>query len=280
MSVIRVVRQPESRQGPDMRPGGLRTYRDVYTVVTDHVNDTGNVVVAALPVRLGMAFEDDAGAICNRISPRQRDSDMVWDVEVTYDSDTGDPDEPVDPTERPPQYSWSRYTIEEYTGRDIEGTPYVDAAGTPFDPPPPRRLTILVLTVSRYELSYNPHVAFQYADAVNSDIFLGFEPGACRMAAPIASEENYEGQPVMKTIYEIEIHPRLWVPTRILNAGPKYVDENGNIRIAADDLETSYDGVVPLNDDGTKRTINEFKTQPIELEFKQYWSRPFAPLNL
>src|SRR5262249_52438990 len=111
------------------------------------------------------------------------------------------------PLNRPPRISWGFTQFQIAAEQDANGKVYVNSAGERFDPPPMLDDTRLVCTIERNEPGYDPIIALAYKDAVNSDPFMGFDPGEAKMANMGATME-FESTVgfYWKVNYEIHFH--------------------------------------------------------------------------
>ena len=110
----------------------------------------------------------------------------LYEVAVHYSTRPVGPanEEPIDPTvsplDLPWQIEWGFATREEPIDRDINGVPIANSADEAYDLPITRPFSDLVLSISRNQAEYNPILAADYKDALNSDPFFGFSPGIVR----------------------------------------------------------------------------------------------------
>lgn len=272
-AVVEVVLKHGSCEGPNIKTDGSRTYRDTYMVRTDVPINDGNLVLAqarefpdGIPDR-GTPFRSDPGAICGEYSPKQdSDAQVVWWIGVGYDSKTEPGDNPdVPPWDKPTRWSWGGNRIEEAQFWDLDGKVFQNTAKDRFNPPVLVPRTNPVLVIEQNRLDYDAIVATDYADAVNGGIFANFPAKTMKMGFPTASEERAEGKSYWKVTYEIEIivndpinldpndpKHRAWVPTKVLNIGSRYIDDNGNLVLAHDDNKVAGGQEVFLDFDGGK----------------------------
>ena len=286
MAVVRCVKKLGGIEGPNIRPDGSRTYRERWTVTTSSATDTGSTVVAhaALP-QLNSAYAHDQRALVTGINPRQSDeSPTVWEVEVDYDSQHGDPDRNSDnPLDDPIKLRWDVIEVETGKFYDLDNKLWADSAGTPFADPPPIPLTHLVLVVERNELSYSAPAALYWGNSVNADTYLGADPATILLRTPTATEEYSDGISYWKITYRLEFNPEKWIPYKALNVGPYYRELPGNggfisKRKRAMDDDNNLGGTAFLDADGYKIDITA--EQPTYNEFRFYEWRNFSQLNL
>jgi len=84
------------------------------------------------------------------------------------------------PLDQPPEIEWSFDVFDQQIDTDVNGNPITNSSMESFDPAPVIQVADLVLRVTRNRASYDPLLAVSYFNAVNSDYFLGFEPGTAK----------------------------------------------------------------------------------------------------
>lgn len=97
---------------------------------------------------------------------------VKYDCELDIDTQT-----PVSPLMQPPDVSVSFANSNVQIDTDVDGLPITNSAGESFDPPMTKDHSDLILSYIRNEKTFDKLVASDYKDAVNSDTFLGFNPG-------------------------------------------------------------------------------------------------------
>lgn len=300
--VVEVVLKHGACEGPNLRTNGSRTYRDTYTVRTDLPIDDGNIVLGQAVAfaggvpNLGIPFRTDPGALCAGYSPKQNsDARVVWEIGVTYDSNTspGDSENPA-PWDKPTRWSWGAERIEEAWFWDLDGKAFLNSAGDRFNPPPmiPRSNPVLVIEQNR--LDYDAVIATAWGDSVNSAPVWGFPKHTIKMAFPTADEEHAEGESYWKITYEFEIivneplnlNPddpkwRGWHPIKLLNLGPRFKDDNGKLVLASDDNNVVGGQEVFLDHDGGQ-VENPTPTNVMQYRkaFRTFRLKDFATLSL
>ncbi|HIJ70649.1 MAG TPA: hypothetical protein HPP87_04710 [Planctomycetes bacterium] len=115
-------------------------------------------------------------------------SPCLFEVSIHYSTRPAGPadesqiDPTVSPLQLPWQISWGFAGREEPIDRDINGDPIVNSADEAFDPPVTRPFYDLTLAIIRNQAEYNPLLAADYKDTLNSDYFYGFAPGIVKCA--------------------------------------------------------------------------------------------------
>src|SRR5207245_2866104 len=80
--------------------------------------------------------------------------------------------------------------------KDAYGKGILNSAGQYFDPPPMMDDSRPRLSIARNEPVFNPAIAINYQDAVNTDGFLGFTAGQVRVSGISASNESENNIPL------------------------------------------------------------------------------------
>jgi hypothetical protein len=213
---------------------GVRTYVRVFGVTTNDSTAGPNTVKDFIPVkRFDKYFDNNGvtdvlGAFAQSIEVGQVDDDPnEWLATVTYSSKTDQPELGKEkPTDRVPQVSWSWVQFQRPIERDALRVPVVNSSGERFDPPPEIDDSRLMLTIVRYEDSFNPATALSYKDAVNADKIFGFRAGLVKLK-PITAKRDFEnGIFYYEVTYEFEIREEGW-KLRLLDQGYSTLDPAG-----------------------------------------------------
>lgn len=261
-----------------------RTYTRVFRVITD------SPMVGALAVRTADGLprrgsiyatdtEVDLSARVKSIDPSQdSDNAKIWLVRVEYDSRVED--EPENPLERPPEISWGFAQFQRIAWRDVDGKAIVNSAGEYFDPPIEIDDSRPVLSIVRNEASFNPSLAIEYQDAVNSDSFMGFSAGQAKVSNITARSVREGDYQYWQVAYEFHFRRDGWA-VRPLDQG-RY--STGRVRIP----EIDEDGneipdshvIDPVPLDGNGQPIdNPGPDNCVFLEFHAYKRRAFSAFN-
>lgn len=119
----------------------------------------------------------------NSIRLRAESNDgKIWIVDVEYDTDTKSEDEqeqeePDNPLNEQPDVEWDSDQFSKPLNKDLDGKAVTNSADEPFDPLPEVDDARNVLRVTRNEAANPVFLAQSYANAVNSDTFLGAGAG-------------------------------------------------------------------------------------------------------
>ncbi len=300
MTVISVKLEYGSTQGPRIAPDGTHSYEETWIVRTNNPNDRGDIIrnASGLP-KQGNQYPEDAGAIVTNVDPVQEsEQQRVWRVAIKYDSkSTKLPSEDgqvaQNPLERPAIISWSSALIEKTFPKDLDGKPFVDMAGSPFDPPPAIPFSNLILTIQRNEAGIDPFRIVGFVNGVNQVDFFGIPRGHVLMTGFSANQGFGNGVPFWDVSYQFEVSKDLWIPFLILNAGPRYhppfKSTGGDffgtdltkLVVAKDSDGVAHNGIVLLNAEGGLLNPNpDDNNPPVFLEFRLYDFVDFNQLNL
>lgn len=299
MGVKSVKLKPGSRRGPVEHGDGSVSYHETYIVETTSVSIRGGVVVGDGRVpKLGTAYRDDVTAICDLIDPQQQEVGEVWHVAVTWlrpspnKPQQGTP--PGGESSTLPQRDWTSVTYAEYPLKDLDGKPFRNAAGDPFDPAVAilRRNRVLTITIPGIE-SFDADQANGYLGAINSDVFTvdGLDyPKFGGLITTFDGSLSYlaDETPTWNVVVQIEFNWDLWHPHKVLNRGPRYLEaipyaagatlSEMRAVLARDGNEVLFNGSVLLKLDGTLLPKDDDNVTWIE--FKVYKQKNFAALNL
>ena len=291
MSIVSVKRLDTHQTGPQLSADWTRQWNDTYVVVTTPGTSGATVRTAPGVPQMHSAHPNDSAALVTRVGPDQQ-SDTVWYVRVGWTTSPSETNQGNDPLDDPVKARWTSVHYEETRYADYSDPPkaFVDAAGTPLVPPPKFPVSHLKLILTQNETSYNPAVALEYANKVNSDDFWGQPAGTVKCDLPLASEQARGDQSYWQVVYGFEFKPEGWNPVFALNEGPRYYEDilvptfpgpfyhvEKTLKVAADGVGVSHNGQVLLALDGYKLADG---AQTTVLEFTMYDEIAFAPLNL
>jgi len=231
-------RNGTSELGGKGAEGAIRRYTRVFRVITDDAETGPQAVESARAggTRIPRITEfykttraTDRGALCHRIEPRQTEDWKVWEVVVSYSSDSKDvtrpdhevsgagPNEPgggkagakdsgqqSDPLKMPVKVSIGYERFTRIPVVDLKGNKVVNSSNEVFDPPEEIEDIRPVVRVTTNEAQ------FDYQDrgnriACNRDVFLGFPPGTARMTGLSLTEEFEKGVPYFAVTREYTI---------------------------------------------------------------------------
>lgn len=165
-------------------------------------------------------YEADSQSVVNAMTAQQISSDgLQWDVTVEFGSPEGVL--PENPLLEEPEEEWGANAYERPVDQDSSGNPICNTAGDPFDPPPMRDDSRLVLTITRNEATADPALSREYGDTVNNATFYGAAAGKVKLKSRTARKVPFEGLPAghyFKVTYVFEFNEDGW-QKRLLNVG-------------------------------------------------------------
>lgn len=286
MAIVSVREVASGRDG-SLNNKGERSYSRTFQVVTSDPLDGPLLVrtAAGIPQRgsiYATATEFDPGAKVKTVNPAQdADNPKVWTVRVEYDSVTED--KPENPLDRPAEITWSAAPYSRVVWRDVDGKAILNSAGSYFDPPLEVDDSRPVLTIVRNEATYNPAVAIDYQDAINSDSWLGFAPRQAKVAKIEASSAIENDVFYWRVVREFHFRRETWAMS-VLDQGryEKRNDKPVPIKVYTENgtaIPNSHvTDPVPLDGAGLRLTNPGPDTAKF-LTFKVYKERPFAAFN-
>lgn len=273
---------------------GTRTYTRRFRVEATDVADGPKKVAATagIPRKYNpysyRGEVDLAAQVTEIIATREVDAPLFWAVEVRYSTQQTDSKDEQEnnkpPLERKPKYQWffvkhQEIVVGGFQNSDSLAANFVpnkavaNSAGEVFDPPPMKDAYRLGLRVTRNEATFNPAVALDYQDAVNSDAFLGAAAGQAKINITGSNEVFEKGQRFWNTTYEVLFRKEGW-KLRLLDFGNYYLN-NGEKVFFTDERGHPRKGLL----DGNGGALPD-GGQPKFIELDIYQSKPFAPLSL
>ena len=224
--------------------------------------------------QFGEVSSSDSTILCTRVNPIQnKDNPYLWEVQVEwttgqYGGRNHDPreDDKSPPDRRP---KWSAKFVRKQMNRyfDLDNKPFVDAAGTPFSPPPQIPVILDQITIQLYKATWDRTTDRTFMNATNTDTWQNAETGEA-LVDDISAEEIYEmGGYWFHYTYIILIAPKISVGNGnyfggfdyeyILNAGPKELNDAGKaVAIEYDGYHAS--GPTPLTTAGKAMRVEKY----------------------
>lgn len=211
---------------------------------------------------------------------------LSYRVTVHYSSYTDTFDiygdgEPINPLLQRPERSWRFALSNEPIDRDIVGNPLASSSGEAFDPQMTEDFYDLVLRYVRNEESYDKLLAAQYINAVNSDSFLGFNPGQVRCNIFDGEEARVSQNLFCRVTYEFQFRWDGWKR--------KITDQGFRIKTGTDaNGKPKYENILddkgnpvsqPVLLDGQGQRLAE-DADLVVLEFETKRKLPFSVLNI
>jgi hypothetical protein len=310
---------------------GVREYEAVYAVETDSPHDGPKTVKDAVGIpKYGdywrTSTETDTEAyLFDKNAEADPENTQIWNVTCTYstatDASAGQAGAGlVIPEQKEvdlaPELEWdfvertvaAYYAYEAilYQGgkviRVLDDTkrghilPIVNSARDFFDPPLERDDARLVLRLSRAVGSYNPILALQYANVLNSDTYLGFPPKTI-LLKPIRAKAVFEkGLTYFRINTEMHFRLDLWYHD-VWDAGmrefitnrdkesPKYKGRDAGYNHIRNKDKSLVSEPVMLDGKGHAlvqpgQALDLKEETPFVWRFRTEKTKPFGPLNL
>lgn len=157
--------------------------------------------------------------------------------------------------------------------------PITNSAGQPFDPPPMYNHITMVGIMERWQRTWDAAQALAYVrndGAVNSDWFLGFPPGMCRIEDISARRRVESGELLWRVRYEVHIADH-WLDV-VPDVGFAKADEGSTLQIVDGNGIPSG---APVRLDGAGQPLANQQTD--NTEYMIYFNHdllPFSVLNL
>lgn len=287
-AILSVTEQPEGWSGNRTEKGDYEFNR-VFYVLTQTMNVGPFGVLSAVDPVTGMAVPgdfddyhagDDAlgfAFVKSKTARRDRVQPRLWIVEVRYSTakDTQERQIAENPLDRPAVYSWDSVTYQKVVAKDKDDQAVVNSAGERFSPLPTMDDNRPVLRVERNEATFNESRAIDYQDAVNTDMFRGFDPGQAKVAK-ITGTTAYENSVFYwQVTYEIHFRREGW-RLEILDEGT-YTTTALGVKLLFFDVRGQIMQSGLLDGHGNELADG---SDPVFLPFDVYKKRPFNVLGL
>ena len=214
-----------------------KTVNRVYEL-TFYVKTSGNereqaalaaVGVPAIGAYWASGSESDSGARCISRSAEEV-SPHFWHVTCEFDTKASPESENPDtaPEDRTPEWSWSYETKEVALIKDAIAVPdkaILNAAKEPLFATTQK--PIAVLTISRYQTSFDEQTIFDYVGKKNSAVFWGSAIHTAMMAGINDSPVEIDGRKLRRVEYVIKFDQDGW-EIELLNHGTRYDNDPPN----------------------------------------------------
>lgn len=155
--------------------------------------------------------ESDPYAVCKRKAPtRNTKQPLIWVVRCDFDNDADSQSQENEnddqaATARPATIEWDAEFGDEVLTKDFSAPrkDVVNPVGLQFDPPVTRRVIYPVLTIQRYEATFNAATILAYIDRTNANAFYGAAAGQALMARIRARQVVEDGDKLWSVTYRI-----------------------------------------------------------------------------
>ena len=232
----------------------------------------------------------------------QRVSPIFWLATINYRGEIGgitqsgggsEPSNPTSPLYAPPRITWDDVETSEDIDVDFDGDPITNTAGQPV-----KGVKALfsdqLLTVTRNFLVFNTYTQAVYRRSVNSDLFLGWPPGTCKLmklsAQNVITQTAGGNEPsfgywqvtgVFQFRFPYNTTPdKAWY-ARYVSMGLKQRDSSGKLVAVTDDNNDVTTTPQYLDEDGKQIKPPAGTTPtPYWIETKLYGSLPYNALGL
>ncbi len=263
------------------------TFSETYQITTSA--DAGEIDVYTMAGLPGVAqsypgfpFVVAEAAQLQRVSP------IFWLATINYRGEIGgiaatsggsEPSNPTSPLYAPPRITWDDVETNEDIDVDFDGDPIINTAGQPV-----KGVKALfsdqLLTVTRNFLVFNTYTQAIYRRSVNSDTFLGWPPGTCKLMK--LSAQNVIDQSfgywqvtgVFQFRFPYNTTPAKAWYARYVSMGLKQKDTAGKLVSVVDDNKDVTTTAQYLDVNGKQTTT------PYWIETKLYGSLPYSALGL
>lgn len=280
-----VTLRGEKREGDvRMRKAGKKLVIEEtrnYTLFTDD-KSTSRIAILNTPglPRVGTTVSSFGLTVCRSIScNRSERNPLEWTAvaefssEVEEDTSGANESEDGNPTGFIPIASAQFETYQAYKTKDIEGKPFANTAGSPFDGALPQNRTLVRYDFEQFEPATTTlDEISERNETVNELEFLGKPPKTLRLSVKDASIGFYYGYKVWRINYSLTYKKETW-KFSALNIGSYYKQDVGGVQkeIAfktAAPNQVNYMGF--LNPQGGPSSV------PTEVEFDIYDTSDFA----
>lgn len=264
------------------------SFTEAYSILVTHDTTELEIYLQADLPAVGQSFPGFPFVLASQ-AQLERVSPIMWIATVNYSGEIGGlrnlggNTNPTSPFDARPRLQWDDVETEAEIDEDFDGQPIVNTAGERF-----RGVKALfsdqTLTVTRNMLLFNPYAQAVYRRSVNSDLFMGWPPGTCKLmklsAQNVLDEQN--GYWTVTGVFQFR-YPYNTTPDKAWYARWLNVGLNQRRTVGQPELEPCYDGndtpaVTPQYLDADGRQTDE--AGAIWNETKLYNSLPYNLLGL
>lgn len=302
MSIVR-VREVHFGRSHNAFSSGKRDFTRHFQVETDNPRTSQLAVRLAAGIPRLFDFyntgvEADTWCFVESIKVEQEPNNLLtWYVTVNYSSVSIDPQRtrPLNqtagspgqgqpsqtPEYQPDQFAWTSETYKHYVTKDINGDPVENSAGDPFTPPLGIDNYRQILTVTRWQLTFNAPAYWAYKGTVNEFVWNGFPPGTVLLSDLNARTQFKDNTRYwsLDFIFKIDL-ANPWRPLEVLDRGfNKKNPVAGQPPIPIKSLSTARNITVPANLNAAGEQL--LPGQPKHyIPFILYYEVDFDPLNI
>ena len=291
MSIIVDVKQSGLSGNRELQQDGAKMnivedFTRTYTIISDK-NATA-ISIMGTP-GLPQVGSRSGGLMCKKITPSRETLVLIngvtqskWTVTAEYSSEVSE----TDPTELPPEVSWSSEVYEEVLKNDVDDPTkkVVTACGEPLILT--QRRVMPVLTIKRTEKApFSPMKILTYTNTINSNEFWGAPKYHALMEGINASYKQVEMTDGSKKwfvdvtyVIKFKFDPNNDQPWRaeVLHHGTKYFKVEGAEAQCWDDGNGNT-GTINLDENGYKLADD---AEPVYLKFNVYKKMDWSALKI
>lgn len=180
-----------------------KTFSIEYDILGDNIDQNEDDIKATPGLPALWTFL--RGCYCNNLSVAEVNSHaFLWKATAEFDSDVNPEEQDnEDPTNAQPQWSWTHETEQMNLEEDVNGKALQTVTHEKYFVDVP--VAIPVLTISRYELSFDPQTILDYVNHVNETPFWGIPKGDALMAGISDHQETVGDTNYRKVEYVVKV---------------------------------------------------------------------------
>lgn len=171
-------KQTGSAESPDGKQR-LLTMQTAYTMTLDRFDGLEVAYQSSGLPLVGDLYPGTSYVICRKLTPSRLAPTLAMMV-VDYSGEIGQGGEGSSPVSNEAIVTWRGQVTDELIDQDINGKPLVTFNGEPIDGIT-ERIPDDVATIERNYATISTYALRQYLRSRNSDTFLGWPPGTCRL---------------------------------------------------------------------------------------------------
>jgi len=276
MSVISATRKFEGQRGGlkwEPSSGISTDCSEKWLVLSDDKNDSWTEILDSVEVpQIGAQYIVDGAPLKVFVYgidfEQSSENVLLWDLDIQFETpkpgsqgESGAPEK--NPLARPVGVHW-RLDKKEYPSfYDLDGNPFVNSAGDPYDEPLMVPFYSQTKIVTKNFAGYSNRKIFEYNNTTNSKTYAGADPYELLLTI-LPSEKKTENDVDFYTLtYELSHNPMKWHPYKVPDIGLRYYNAGG-YPVMAEDGGFYHDKPVRLDGTGKRKettglVCNEFR---------------------